>query len=46
VNDTGLPVIAQNQPIVAHCFVQGLVQQRNGTDYLYLNSCTVVPPAH
>lgn len=45
-NDTGLPAIAQEQPIVAHCFVQGLVQQRNGTQYLYLNNCTVVNPTH
>ncbi len=46
LNGTGLPPIAQNQPIVAHCFVLGLVQQRNGTQYLYLNSCSVVAPTH
>jgi hypothetical protein len=43
-NDTGIPAIAQNQPVLAQCYVQGLVMQKNGTQYLYLNNCSVVPP--
>ena len=41
-NSTGLPLVAENQAVLAQCFVTGLVQQRNGTFYLYLKNCDLI----
>jgi hypothetical protein len=41
-NSTGLPPVAENQAVLAHCFVTGLVRQQNGTSFLYLKSCDLI----
>jgi hypothetical protein len=41
-NSTVLPLIADNQLVLAHCHVRGLVPSQNGTDYLYLDSCNLI----
>lgn len=41
-NATGLPSIAQNQAVLAHCLVTGLVRQQNGTSFLYLKNCDLI----
>lgn len=38
----GLPAFAENQAVLAHCFVRGLVPSQNGTSYLYLDNCNLI----
>ena|ERR1700676_241873 len=41
-NGTVLPAFANNQLVLAHCYVRGLVPSQNGTAYLYLNDCNLI----
>lgn len=41
-NSTGLPTIAGEQTVLAHCIVKGLSSSPGGLEMLYLTNCTLI----